>query len=234
VNHLTDAKAQGELRRFMRQIEKADFGKESDVKLLYKKAKEIESQIVNVDYDGNAANMNRLFEVTEKLNAGKMPEIRVIKLPKCKVAISGEPDPEWSNIENFSRWWGEYDKKRHSPQLAYSSIDFLYAERGGLVWCILVEDDAASEDCGGYDVVDFEGGLYAVHTSIDGDMESQGLVIKKIMQWIETTGFELDQSRSGRHHMGHMINPSPEIKKGLGYHQYEMFIPIRLKEEKYI
>lgn len=39
----------------------------SDVKLLYEKAKEIETQIVNVDYDGNAANVNRLLEVTEKL-----------------------------------------------------------------------------------------------------------------------------------------------------------------------
>jgi len=58
---------------FIRQIERADFGKESDVKLLYEKAKEIESQLVNVDYEGNAANVNRLFEVTEKLE--KRPEI---------------------------------------------------------------------------------------------------------------------------------------------------------------
>lgn len=52
---------------FIRQIEQADFGKESDVKLLYEKAKEIESQIVNVDYDGNPSTVNRLLEVTEKL-----------------------------------------------------------------------------------------------------------------------------------------------------------------------
>ena len=52
---------------FIRQIEQADFGKESDVKLLYEKAKEIETQLVNVDYNGNAANVNRLLEVTEKL-----------------------------------------------------------------------------------------------------------------------------------------------------------------------
>ena len=52
---------------FIRQIEQSDFDKESDVKLLYEKAKEIETQIVNVDYDGNVANVNRLLEVTEKL-----------------------------------------------------------------------------------------------------------------------------------------------------------------------
>ena len=58
---------------FIRQIEQADFGKESDIKLLYEKAKEIETQIVNVDYEGNTANVNRLLEVTEKLSM--TPEI---------------------------------------------------------------------------------------------------------------------------------------------------------------
>ena len=52
---------------FIRQIEQADFGKESDVKLLYEKAKEIETQLVNVDYEGNVATVNRLLDVTEKL-----------------------------------------------------------------------------------------------------------------------------------------------------------------------
>ena len=35
---------------FIRQIEQADFSREADVKLLYEKAKDIQAQIVNVDY----------------------------------------------------------------------------------------------------------------------------------------------------------------------------------------
>ena len=58
---------------FIRQIEQADFEKESDIKMLHEKAKEIETQFVNVDYEGNAANVNRLLEVTEKLSM--TPEI---------------------------------------------------------------------------------------------------------------------------------------------------------------
>ena len=58
---------------FIRQIKQADFRNDSDVKQLYEKAKEIENQIVNTDYDGNAANVNRLLEVTGKLE--KTPEI---------------------------------------------------------------------------------------------------------------------------------------------------------------
>jgi DNA-binding transcriptional MerR regulator len=52
---------------FIRQIEQADFSKDSDVKLLYDKAKEIETQLINVEYTGNPSPVHRLFEVTEKL-----------------------------------------------------------------------------------------------------------------------------------------------------------------------
>ena len=52
---------------FIRQIEQADFRKDSDVKLLYDKAKEIETQLTNVEYAGNPSPVHRLFEVTEKL-----------------------------------------------------------------------------------------------------------------------------------------------------------------------
>lgn len=52
---------------FIRQIEQADFSKDSDVKLLYGKAKEIETRLSNVEYAGNPSPMHRLFEVAEKL-----------------------------------------------------------------------------------------------------------------------------------------------------------------------
>lgn len=212
---------------FIYQIEKSDFGKDSDVKLLYEKAKEIENQLVNVDYNGNPSNMKRLFEVTEKLK--KVPEVRVVQLPKCKMATSGTPDPTFSTVWNFSNWWKDYDKKRHG--IYYAPLDFLFGEDGGLVWWIMVEDGATNEDCGGYDIFDFEGGLYAVHTSVDEDMESQNIVNQKIMKWLENTGFELDERHGNRTYMGHMVNPSSEIKQGLGYHQYEIFVPIKLREK---
>lgn len=212
---------------FIRQIENADFGKDSDVKLLYEKAKEIENQLINVDYNGNPSHVNRLIDVTEKLK--KAPEVRVIQLPKCKMATSGAPDHTFSTVWNFSNWWKDYDKKRRA--IHYAPMDFLFGEDGGLVWWMMVEENATSEDCGGYDIINFEGGLYAVHTSIDEDMESQNLVNQKIVKWLESTGFELDERHGNRTYMGHMINPSEEIKQGLGYHQYEIFVPIKLKNK---
>ncbi|MDD4165375.1 MAG: MerR family transcriptional regulator, partial [Eubacteriales bacterium] len=73
---------------FIRQIENADFGKESDVKLLYEKAKEIETQLANVDYEGNPSAVNRLLEVTEKLD-NKVPDIMIIRIPKFRAVTSG-------------------------------------------------------------------------------------------------------------------------------------------------
>jgi len=58
---------------FIHQIEQADFSKDSDVKLLYDKARELETQISNVAYEGNPSNVNRLLEVTERL--AMTPEI---------------------------------------------------------------------------------------------------------------------------------------------------------------
>jgi DNA-binding transcriptional MerR regulator len=52
---------------FIRQIEQADFSRDSDVKLLYEKAREIETQLINAEYSGNPAPVHRLFEVAEKL-----------------------------------------------------------------------------------------------------------------------------------------------------------------------
>lgn len=61
---------------FIRQIEQADFSKDSDVKLLYDKAKEIETQLIKVEYTGNPSPVHRLFEVAEKLE--KKAESRLL------------------------------------------------------------------------------------------------------------------------------------------------------------
>jgi len=60
---------------FIRQIEQVDFSKDSDVKLLYSKAKEIETQLV--EYSGNPATVHRLFEVAEKLDKKAVSRLNI-------------------------------------------------------------------------------------------------------------------------------------------------------------
>lgn len=51
---------------FIMQIQESDFQKDSDVKLLYEKAKEIEQQIINVGYEGNPSPCQQSCEYYRK------------------------------------------------------------------------------------------------------------------------------------------------------------------------
>ena len=62
---------------FIRQIEQADFSSDSDVRLLYDKAKEIETQLVSTKYAGNPSPVNRLFEVAERLEEKAVSRLEI-------------------------------------------------------------------------------------------------------------------------------------------------------------
>ena len=83
--------------------------------------------------------------------------------------------------------------------------------------------------CGRYEIIDFEGGLYAAAMSVDGDDDIMNRVYSGIMEWLQTSGFELDE-REGHRAMGHMVNPTDDIKKGLGYRQMDIYVPIKLRQ----
>ncbi len=91
----------------------------------------------------------------------------------------------------------------------------------------LVKDEITSADTTPYEVVEFPGGLYAVAVSVDGDGESQDKVRGKIEKWLGGTNFVVDNDRAL---MGHMIYVDDEIKEGLGYHQMNLYTPIKLRK----
>jgi DNA-binding transcriptional MerR regulator len=62
---------------FIRQIEQADFSKDSDVKLLYDKAKEIEIRLANAEYAGNPSPAHRLFEVADRLEEKAVSRLQI-------------------------------------------------------------------------------------------------------------------------------------------------------------
>ena len=57
--------------------------------------------------------------------------------------------------------------------------------------------------------------------------ESHNRVRSKTEKWLESTNFIID---SERELMGHMIYVDDEIKEGLGYHQMNLYAPIKLRE----
>ena len=112
--------------------------------------------------------------------------------------------------------------------MMYGSPEFLWIEDGRGEWIWAVEDWVTEDDVAPQKLIEFEGGLYAAAVSIDGDDESGEDVYNKIKQWIDTSGFELDE-RPDRRTLCNMPNPTDEIRNALGYHQLDIYVPIKIR-----
>jgi len=221
---------------FIAEIKQVDFGKDADIKLLYDKANEIETRLVNVDYDGNSqapitsAKVDRLIEITEKLDK-KIPDVMIVRIPAVKAITSGRGGYD---VVFGPMGWEDNPRNRHLVKntIVLQSSHFLIRheiEHGHeFEFIVGVNDEITSEEASPYEVIDFSGGLYAMAVSIDSDGESIGKVEAKIRNWVETTNFELDTSRGV---MGNMNYIDDEINKGLGYAQLMRFVPIKLRSE---
>lgn len=210
---------------FIRQIEQADFSKEADVRLLYEKARDIRAQIANVGYSGNPGAVNRLLEVTEKLDR-KVPDIMIVRIPPFRAVTSGLLSFEELFGGGFGPWQ-EAHNHLFRPVL-FDAPDFLCGTGDKAEWFWAVKDDVTQADTAPWEIVQCPGGLYAAAVSIDGDGESHDHVRRKTEKWLEDTGFVMDDSRKL---MGHMVYVDEEIKEGLGYEQMVLYAPVKLKRE---
>jgi len=207
---------------FIDQIRRADFTSSEDVKRLYERTQRVEERLSRVNYQGNPA-VRRLAEVTSQL---KRPEVRVVQINPFRAVTSG--------TDSFERVMGEFNawQEAHNHlvrRMIYGAPDFLWGEGDGRAqWIWAGEDWVTAEDTAPYALITFEGGLYAAAMSIDGDGESYQSVLQSIERWVESSGFEVDGD-SGRYTMCHMLNPSQELRKALGYDQMDIYVPIRIR-----
>ena len=100
--------------------------------------------------------------------------------------------------------------------------DFLFWTGEGFIWLYMYEDgmNVPNE----FEIVDFQGGLYAVATDIDQKTD-RGLMDAEIDKFLSENGFERDTSRS---ELGNIIT-SPLAKEIMGYEQMDYYIPIKAK-----
>ena len=75
-----------------------------------------------------------------------------------------------------------------------------------------------------FEIVDFQGGLYAVATDIDQKTDKE-FMNAEIDKFLSENGFERDTSRL---ELGNIIT-SPLVKKIMGYGQMDYYIPIKAK-----
>ena len=153
--------------------------------------------------------------------------VRIIELPACKMVWSGacpgsSETSENEKLRQFCEWWGAADALRRDR---FFARDFMWYDREGqgYAWGLALTEGL--EDTGGYEVIDFPGGLYAV-ANYSGDAAD---VCRSTAKWIGRSGcFTADAGREG---MIHFIN-TPAAAEAMGYGQYDLYLPIRVKEEK--
>ena len=149
-----------------------------------------------------------------------MEGIRIIEIPKVKMISSGHGTLD----ELFEK---KFDKLILNQRKDFTPHDFMWydPERNKMVWYYAVTHDDI-DPCG-FEIIDFEGGLYAAAISIDENEEDGERVYNGIKEWINNSEcFELDE-RPGHYCMFHIVTPS-EVKKAMGYNQLDIFVPIKV------
>ncbi|MHC5216660.1 MerR family transcriptional regulator [Enterococcus sp. LJL128] len=217
---------------FIQEIERMNFTDNADIKQLYNKAKEIETQFVSVDYIGKPSNVSRLIEITDQLDK-KVPDVMVVRVPGFRAITSGEQT--WMDIfkEGGYMWqlWRHYDKFK---TVIFDCLDFTLPKEDKAEMVCAIKDEVTAEDVQPFNIIDFPGGLYAMAVSIDEDNESIEKVQNKIYKWLENTNFVLDESRDFMFNMPYLDEENQynnDIEKGLGYKQMQRYVPIKLKED---
>jgi len=215
---------------FIDHVKQYDFSNEVDIKQLYDKAKEIETSLTNVDYAGNPGSINRLLEVTEKLDK-KIPDVMIVRIPKFRALTTGLVG--WDEVFDMGSdaKASELSVRGLITPILFDGHDFLYGKDGKAAWIWRIKDEVTEVDTHPFMITEFQGGLYAVSVCMDGDGESHDKVRSKTAKWLETTNFTIDNDREMLGHMIYTHDHNPDIMKGLGYEQLVLYAPIKLKKD---
>lgn len=155
----------------------------------------------------------------------KVPDVTIVRIPKFRAVTSGLVSPE-EVFGKFDEW--QKANKGIYQDVFFGCADFLMGKDEKMEWIWAVKDDVTQASVKPYEIIVFEGGLYAVAVSADGDGKSHNKVRAKVDKWLKSTGFVEDTSRMK---MGHMVYIDDEIKMGLGYNQMNLYLPIKIKEQ---
>ena len=178
--------------------------------------------------------LNRLLEVTEKLNQKLHSEsVLVMNLPKCKIITSGWQ--RWDDLfkeGNFDSWVKE-NTHLHKEFFGGTPVFFFDKDLNFLhdnpSMNLTVHDNVTAADAAPYKLIDFEGGLYAaLHYPLDSTSDHDEMY-RLIIEWLQGTGFEYDETC---YFIAQEIyGTCKEIEKGLGCHQFLRCVPIKLRKE---
>jgi len=157
--------------------------------------------------------------------------VRIIELPASKMIWSGicpsSQSKDDETIRRFNEWFPAQDELRKDR---FYTRDFLWhdTQAQGFAWGLAVTD--VPENTGGWEVMDFPGGLFAVvnYNCVEGERGAIDAYYG-IEKWVKKSGcFAMDEG-AGRYVMWHMFNPNAAYE-AMGYGQCDQYVPIRIKE----
>jgi len=147
-----------------------------------------------------------------------MENIRIYEIPKCKMVSSKCAMFGEGKLEMFDEWFSKFERP-------ISPKDFLWYdnEKNGFVWYYLYDKTMTVPK--EFDLVDFDGGLYAVASGIDGNDSTP--IINEIISFIDKSeNLEIDSSRA---YLGNVITP-PAAFDLIEYNQMDYYVPIKAKK----
>ena len=144
-----------------------------------------------------------------------MQTVRMLEMPDCKMVTSGKGMFGEEAFDAFDAWFSTL-KRGLFPK------DFLIGDETGFTWLYMAEDGLDVPDR--FQVIDFQGGLYAVTPGIDKQTDHEKRNAE-VDLFLAQHGLERDPSRP---EMGHIIT-SPTARDILGYEQMDYYTPVRKK-----
>ena len=181
-----------------------------------------------MDYDGNPSNVNRLLAAAQKVE--REPDILIAEMPSCRMVTSGAQDAE-SELNRFDAMWG-----RLGSQIAekINPRDYMYHDEkyNRSVWLYMLEDWMTEADTEGFEIIPFDGGLFATALADSWEFSEYDRVYKGILAWLaRQEHLELDES-IGRHMLYHFAGPHSTQMKEWNYGKIRYFVPIKTKGAK--
>ena len=145
-----------------------------------------------------------------------MQSIRIYEMPKCKMVSSGIGMFGEEKFERFMEWFSLQERSMFPK-------DFLFWDVSGFHWLYLYE--AGMNVPEEFEIIDFDGGLYAVATDIDQKTDTE-LMKQEVDSFLSQNGLVRDNTRQ---ELGNIIT-SPMTQKILGYEQMDYYTPVKAKE----
>lgn len=144
-----------------------------------------------------------------------MQPIRIIEIPDCKMVFSGECTFGDAQFDRFFEWFSS------QPQSIFPR-DFMFMNETGFHWLYLYEQGMDVPD--EFEIVDFNGGLYAVATDIDQQTDMNAMAAA-VDAFLSENGLVRDDSR---YDLGNVVT-SPTAHAILGYDQMDYYTPVKAK-----